>query len=166
MTMSSLEIAVMTQSRHDNVRIAIQRLAEKGVITLPAMQEKPTAGRPIQVYLFVGEKGKRDSIIVVAQLSPAFTARLVDRWQELEAQVAKPQAPALPQSLPEALRLAADEAEKREKAESALAIAAPKAEALDMLANVEGLYMFREAADLPGPGRSHLQSEGVSCAGS
>ncbi|WP_320153006.1 hypothetical protein [uncultured Tolumonas sp.] len=36
---------------------------------------------------FSGEQGKRDSIIVVAQLCPEVTARLVDRWQELEAQV-------------------------------------------------------------------------------
>lgn len=28
---------------------------------------------------------KRDTLVVVAQLSPEFTARLVDRWQELEA---------------------------------------------------------------------------------
>ena len=42
---------------------------------------------------FPGEQGKRDSIVVVAQLSPEFTARLVDRWQELEAQVAKPALP-------------------------------------------------------------------------
>ena len=34
--------------------------------------------------------GRRDSIVVVAQLCPEFTARLVDRWQELEGQVAKP----------------------------------------------------------------------------
>lgn len=32
----------------------------------------------------MGEQGKRDSIVVVAQLCPEFTARLVDRWQELE----------------------------------------------------------------------------------
>ena len=36
------------------------------------------------VYVFEGEQGKRDSIVVVAQLSPEFTARLVDRWRELE----------------------------------------------------------------------------------
>ncbi len=29
-------------------------------------------------------------MIVVAQLSPEATARIVDRWQELEAEVAKP----------------------------------------------------------------------------
>ena len=27
--------------------------------------------------------GKRDSYIIVAQLSPEFTARIVDRWQAL-----------------------------------------------------------------------------------
>jgi phage antirepressor YoqD-like protein len=34
--------------------------------------------------------GKRDSYVIVAQLSPEFTARLVDRWQELEARAAQP----------------------------------------------------------------------------
>ena len=38
---------------------------------------------------------KRDSFVVVAQLSPEFTARLVDRWQELEAQVQAAPAPAI-----------------------------------------------------------------------
>jgi phage regulator Rha-like protein len=87
LTMSSREIAELVESRHDNVRVTIERLAEKGVIALPAMQEKATGGRPSIEYEFSGEQGKRDSIIVVAQLSPEFTARLVDRWQELEKKV-------------------------------------------------------------------------------
>ena len=37
--------------------------------------------------MFSGEKGKRDSLIVVAQLSPEFTGAIVDRWIELEKQV-------------------------------------------------------------------------------
>lgn len=37
-----------------------------------------------KAYVFSGEQGKRDSIIVVAQLSPEFTAKIVDRWMELE----------------------------------------------------------------------------------
>ncbi|EKQ8001599.1 phage antirepressor KilAC domain-containing protein [Raoultella ornithinolytica] len=89
-TMSSLDIAGLVGSRHDSVKRTIERLADSGVITLPPMVEKPTAGRPTTAFVFEGEKGKRDSIIVVAQLSPEFTARLVDRWQELEAQIAKP----------------------------------------------------------------------------
>ncbi len=56
--------------------------------------------------------GKRDSYVIVAQLSPEFTARLVDRWQELEKQVSQPQ---VPQSFAEALRLAADTQEQLEQ---------------------------------------------------
>lgn len=89
-TMTSREIADLVGSRHDNVRVTIERLAERGVIALPAMQEKPTAGRPAQEYVFTGDQGKRDSIIVVAQLCPEFTAQLVDRWQELEQQASRP----------------------------------------------------------------------------
>ncbi|MGK9617213.1 hypothetical protein O6474_25055, partial [Salmonella enterica subsp. enterica] len=33
---------------------------------------------------------KRDSFVVVAQLCPEFTAALVDRWQALEEQAARP----------------------------------------------------------------------------
>ncbi len=54
------------------------------------MAEISTATRPASVFNFTGDKGKRDSIVVVAQLSPEFTARLVDRWQELEAENVEP----------------------------------------------------------------------------
>ncbi len=47
---------------------------------LPAMQEIQTSGRPSKACMLC----KRDSYVVVAQLSPELTARLVDRWQELE----------------------------------------------------------------------------------
>ena len=83
-SMTSLEIAELVEKRHDNVKRTIQTLVERRVITLPHFEEKATAGRPIGFFTFKGEKGKRDSIIVVAQLCPEFTARLVDRWAELE----------------------------------------------------------------------------------
>jgi phage regulator Rha-like protein len=89
-TMSSLEIADLVGVRHDSVKRTVERLAEKGIVQIPPMVEKATKGRPSVEYVFSGEKGKRDSIVVVAQLSPEFTARLVDRWQELEEQNAKP----------------------------------------------------------------------------
>lgn len=143
-TMSSREIAELVGSRHDNVRVTIERLAARGVIELPAMQEIPTATRPVAVYVFAGEKGKRDSIVVVAQLSPEFTAALVDRWQALEAQ----QAPRVPQTLAEALRLAADQAEQIEQQQAALAIAAPKAAFVDQYVENTGSMSFRQAAKL------------------
>lgn len=83
-TMSSLEIAGLVDSRHDNVKRTIETLANKGVIEFPQIEEIKTATKPTQVFKFSGEKGKRDSIVVVAQLCPEFTAHLVDRWHELE----------------------------------------------------------------------------------
>ncbi|WP_152669831.1 MULTISPECIES: KilA-N domain-containing protein [Xenorhabdus] len=97
-TMSSREISDLVESRHDSVKRTIERLAKRGVIQLPPMVEvnnnqSDSPNARSNVYVFSGEKGKRDSIVVVAQLSPEFTARLVDRWQELENELAKPQAP-------------------------------------------------------------------------
>ncbi|WP_116828636.1 Rha family transcriptional regulator [Pseudomonas syringae] len=82
LTMSSQEIADLVGSRHDNVKTAITRLAARRVISQPAMQDGPKSanGVVVQGYLLI----KRDSFVVVAQLSPEFTAALVDRWQELE----------------------------------------------------------------------------------
>ncbi|MDY4297544.1 MULTISPECIES: Rha family transcriptional regulator [unclassified Xanthomonas] len=94
-TITSREIAELVDSRHDSVKRTIERLATAGVIASPPAVEKPTAGRPVAEYVFSGEQGKRDSIVVVAQLSPEFTARLVDRWRELEERVASAKLPAI-----------------------------------------------------------------------
>lgn len=93
--MSSLEIAILVGSRHDSVKRTIKRLSKKQTIQLPPLVEvdnkqQDSQNRFLEVYLFEGEQGKRDSYVVVAQLCPEFTARLVDRWQELEAQVRTP----------------------------------------------------------------------------
>ncbi|SEL74384.1 Phage regulatory protein Rha (Phage_pRha) [Atopomonas hussainii] len=114
LTMSSLEIAELLGCRHDNVKVTIERLVAKGVIVRPAMQDEPTKDamgrtRMMSVYRI----GKRDSYVIVAQLSPEFTAKLVDRWQELEAQVTQPVFQ-IPQTYAEALRLAATTMEEKE----------------------------------------------------
>lgn len=104
MSMTSLDIAELVRSQHANVKISIERLMDRGVIQGIALQELSTpSGQTAKAYVFTGEQGKRDSIVVVAQISPEFTARLVDRWQELEAQVAKP-APVANLNDPAALR--------------------------------------------------------------
>jgi phage regulator Rha-like protein len=86
--MSSQEIADLVGKRHDNVKRTIETLVERGTIQLPQFEEvKNHLGQSVTVYQIC----KRDSFVVVAQLSPEFTAALVDRWQELEGQVAQPQ---------------------------------------------------------------------------
>ena len=83
--MSSQEIADLVGKRHDNVKRTIETLVERGTIQLPQSEEvKNHLGQTVEQY----QVGKRDSFVVVAQLSPEFTARLVDRWQELEAGLA------------------------------------------------------------------------------
>ena len=89
-SVTTLGIAELVGKRHDNVRRTVETLIGQGVIVRPQIEDEhgtDAKGRPRStlVYRFVGEQGKRDSIVVVAQLSPKFTARLVDRWAELEA---------------------------------------------------------------------------------
>lgn len=141
--MTSREIAELVGARHDSVKRTIERLAERGVIASPPVVEKPTAGRPVAEHVFAGEKGKRDSIVVVAQLCPEFTARLVDRWQELEQRAA---APAIPQTLPEALRLAADLAEQNTQLRLVVDEQAPKVEALGRIAEARGTLCLTDTA--------------------
>lgn len=82
-TMTSKEMAELTEKRHDSVKRTIDTLAAKGVISNPQIVDGNKAANGVVETLYL--IGKRDSYVIVAQLSPEFTARLVDRWQELEA---------------------------------------------------------------------------------
>lgn len=119
-TMSTREIADLLGKTHSNIKISAERMQATGVIRTLAVQEFEHNGNRYTEYLLE----KRDSLILVAQNSPEYTARIVDRWQELEAQ----QAPKLPQTMAQALRLAAEQAEQIEHQQAALALAAPKVE--------------------------------------
>lgn len=89
LSMSSREIAELVGLRHDNVKRTIETLVQRGVLTLPQSEEVSNPGPgPRTIHHFLLDK--RSSLIVVAQLSPEFTARIVDRWQELEQQAARP----------------------------------------------------------------------------
>ena len=104
-TMSSREIAELVESRHDSVKRTIERCAERGTFTLPPLVEtsfKGSDGRGQTASVY--NLDKRSSLIVVAQLSPEFTARIVDRWQELEAQSAIPAPQQAPVPLTQAAR--------------------------------------------------------------
>jgi phage antirepressor YoqD-like protein len=86
LTMSSREIADITGKRHDNVMRVCRDLKATGVT--PQIEELPFQHKGNSYVEF--RLGKRDSMVVVARLSPEFTARLVDYWMEREAGEAKP----------------------------------------------------------------------------
>ncbi|HEM8686255.1 phage antirepressor KilAC domain-containing protein [Citrobacter koseri] len=141
MTMSSREIASLVQSKHSDVKRSAERLAAGGLLTAPLAQFDFTHnGNVYQEYRF----NKRDSLVIVARLSPEFTAAVVDRWQELE----QDNSPAVPKSFSEALRLAADLEEQKQRLSEELAIAAPKADFVDRYVTATGSMTFRQVAKL------------------
>ena len=141
LTMSSREIADLVESRHDSVKRTIERLQDKGLIQLtPMVEVKNHLGQVVTEYQLI----KRDSYVVVAQLSPEFTARLVDRWQELENQ----QMPQIPQTLSEALRLAADQAEQIERQNLLIEQQRPKVEFVQRYVEAGTTKSLRETAKI------------------
>lgn len=143
--MTSQQIADLVGSRHDKVKQSIERLVNNLVIIQPSVGDEQSVdamgrSRMTQVYVFSGEQGKRDSIIVVAQLSPEFTGALVDRWQELEHRLAQP-ATKLPDftNPVEAARAFADQYEAKQIAQEQLLLAQPKVAHYDSVVDRKGL---------------------------
>lgn len=151
-SMTSLEIAELVNKRHDNVKRTIEALVNHGVISQPQIEDgiKSANGVVPQIYRFSGEKGKLDSITVVAQLCPEFTAVLVKRWYELENQKPKQL------SRLEILQIAIQAEQENLVLQEQVEILEPKAQALDTIANTDGTYNIRECAKTIGIGERNL----------
>ena len=111
-TMSSRDIAELTGKEHKNVCRVIRDLISDRILDAQLEPFKfEYRGQWFDYY----ELSKRDSFVVVARLSPEFTAHIVDRWQELEQKLN----PVfnLPQDLPSALRALADTYEQLQQAQ-------------------------------------------------
>ncbi|MBS0869858.1 phage antirepressor KilAC domain-containing protein [Enterobacter ludwigii] len=138
-TMSSREIAALVQSKHGDVKRSAERLNAAGLLTAPLAQfDFEHNGNVYQEYRF----NKRDSLVLVARLSPEFTAAVVDRWQELENKSA------IPQTLPEALRLAADMAEQNAQLAHKVQQDAPKVAFVEHYVEAGGAKSLRETAKI------------------
>jgi phage antirepressor YoqD-like protein len=150
-TMSSLQIAEVVKSRHDKVIQSIDRCVNRGVISLPPMGvvklQRERRLESVNVY----HLNKRSSYIVVAQLSPEFTAQLVDYWQDREAE----KAPKIPQTYAQALMEAAKSAEKIEEQQyqlqlqqEQLTLAAPAIEFVEDYVEADGSVSFTVVAKM------------------
>lgn len=143
--MSSREIAELTGKRHDHVMRDIRDMLSQ----LHGEEALPKFGGS-----YVGQDNtsrpcfhlpKRETLILVSGYSVELRARIIDRWQELEGQAANGGF-AVPQSLPEALRLAADLADKMQEQARAIETMRPKVEAHDKIAESFGSVCRRIAA--------------------
>lgn len=145
LTMTSREIATLTGKRHDNVlRDARAMLAELhgegGVLSFEGTHRDPQNGQEYPVLALP----KRETLILVSGYSVAMRAKIIDRWQELEAQAADPMRVL---SDPAAMRsLLLGYTEKVMALEGQVQQLAPKAAALDMIsAGDEDLTMTQAA---------------------
>lgn len=154
LTMSSREIAGLTGKAHRNVirdiRVMLEELfGDEGLLKFEHTEVNEQNGTAYPVFVLP----KRETLILISGYSIELRARIIDRWQELEAQ----QGPKLPTTMAEALRLAADQAEQIEKQQAALAIAAPKAAFVDQYVDASGLKGFRQVAKLLKANESHFR---------
>lgn len=88
MQMTCKQISELTGIRHDSVKRTIDSLLSSGIIESPQTVVIKTRTKPRTDYVFYGAQGERDSVIVIAQVSPQATAMLVDEWRSLKMEVA------------------------------------------------------------------------------
>lgn len=149
-TMTSLELVEFINSQRkegeavlthaDFMKKVPKVLGEGGVGNFSDTYIHPQNGQKYPCYRFP----KREACLMAMSYSYDIQAKVFDRMTALED--ALKGAPQIPQTLPQALRLAADLAEENTKLFTQLTIAAPKADALDRLCDTTGLFGVREAA--------------------
>lgn len=148
-TMSSREIAELTGKRHDNVMRTINKC---GDLLTPQFEDTPNPQNG-QIYK-VAQLNKRDSLVLVARLSPEFTAAIVDRWQELE----KASQPQVPQTYAAALLEAGRLALENEQLQLEARENAPKVEFFEQVTGSKDTVDVGQAAKVLniGIGRNKL----------
>lgn len=137
--MTSREIADLTGKEHKNVLADIRAMLEGlGQTSAEFSADLPDAyGRLQSAFLLP----KRETLILVSGYSVAVRARIVDRWQQLEAGT-------VPRTMAQALRLAADQAERLEVQQQQIEAAKPAVEFVERYVQAEGLKGFREVCKL------------------
>ncbi|MGQ2994259.1 Rha family transcriptional regulator [Variovorax sp.] len=142
-TMTSREVAELTGKEHFHVMRDIRvMLGELSLAEVGYIQNwrHPQNGQLYEEFALP----KDLTITLVSGYSVAMRHRIVIRWQELESGLA----PAVPQTMAQALRLAAEQAERLEAAQQEIAAAAPKVEFHDRYAASTGNKGFREVCKL------------------
>lgn len=143
LTMSSREIAELTGKQHRNVTRDIEKMLSdigKDALSFEHIYQD-RYGRDQKEYRLP----KNLTITLIAGYRADLRLKIVDRWLELEQQAQ----PRVPTTLSEALRLAAEKAERVEMLE-------PKAAALDAISQSQDDLGVRDAGRELGIGQTRL----------
>ncbi|MFV4845179.1 phage antirepressor KilAC domain-containing protein [Edwardsiella tarda] len=133
-TMSSVEIAELTGKEHRNVLADIRKMLAEIQSAEKSADYKDSRGRRQPCLLL----NRDESLCLISGYSAPLRMAIIKRWDELERRASQP---SIPQTLPEALRLAADLAEKKAELENQLAIAAPKVDFADRVSEAGGVLI-------------------------
>ena len=141
-TMSSVEIAELTGKEHRNVMADIRKVLNELELNAADFSASQTYGNNNTRQVF--NLPKRECTILVSGYNIKMRAAIIDRWQELEQ---KQPDPMLALNDPAIMRgLLLNYSEKVLELEQANAEMAPKVEALDRIADSDGLICIRDAA--------------------
>lgn len=152
LTMSSREIADLTGKELGHVNRDIRAMLD-GLQDDPELEHvrEDQDGRG---YTKAFHLGRELTYTLLAGYSVVLRRRVIARWQELEAQAA----PVVPQTMAQALRLAADQAEQLDAQREQLALQAPKVAFVDRyVAAPTGHKGFREVCKLLQANESHFR---------
>ena len=152
-TMSSQDIADLAGKRHDNVMrdiraVLVELHGEGGILRFEDTLTHPQNKQSYPIFRLP----KRETLILVAGYSVPLRAKIIDRWDELEAaqrEADKPTAidPMKALSDPSILRaLLYGYSEKVLALESTVQAQAPKVQALERLQGAEGSLCVMDAA--------------------
>lgn len=184
LTMSSREIAELTGKRHDHVLRDIRTMlvqlygddeVRSGLPDRDKMEvffnkigwgiDSPmlgdhrvkgvTVNRDARGYISEISLDYNHTMTLISGYSVNLRKAIIDKWQALEQQNSNVVF-LVPQTLPEALRLAADLAEQVEEQKAQITVLMPKAEFHDKVAQAINCQTVREVAKIIGTGEKRL----------
>lgn len=151
-TMSSREIAELCEKEHRNVKRDILRVLQE--LKLDALSFEHIYSDSMNRAQTEYRLPRDLTETLLTGYSIPLRHRVVTRLRELENLSQQP--PAIPKTLPEALRLAADLAEQNTRLQLVVSEQAPKVEALQRIADARGAMCLTDAAKHLGVQRKRL----------
>lgn len=150
LTMTTQEIAELTEKRHDHVmrdtRVMLEELyGEEGLPTFGDTYTNPQNNQKYPMFVLP----KRETMILISGYNLTMRARIIDRWQELEAKEQKNQI-VLPDFTDpvEAATAWIEQYKEKQVALKQLELAAPKVQFVDDYVDTTGSKSFREVANI------------------
>jgi anti-repressor protein len=155
-TMTSVEIAEITGKRHDSVLRDIDNLLEQGVSLHNFVESNYTTDRGKTYRCF--ELTKKGCLILASGYDAVLREKIINRWEQLETEK-RNGGFVIPQTLSQALMLAAKQAEQIEQQQKLLEVQKPKVEFFDSVADSKTAVPMNDVAkvlSIKGYGRNNL----------